>query len=328
MGNLVRVALIAVREESKCVLYTLRYTISLRRYLIIKTSQCDQLQPVCSQCLRIGKSCSGPRDQLALMFRDESKDVVRKALTRKGSPLQSPPVQNHLQKPKDILDREFTIDHTSTFQYRTQDSVEANPYTTSEGSIEEQGIRFLMEHYISINPKGNEQNLFMLRANPLSYLANSKMTYDARACIGLAGLANVRNDRSIMELARSKYASALHLTIEALQDPVKVKQNGTLGAVVMLAMFEVIIFLVGPPSTMTLMRSQIIVCDIHSKKKWAGHITGAAALLKERGLQGFEHRDHSRTFVQLCYGIVSSLSASKQLPCLMRSKAHKLSPKR
>lgn len=42
------------------------------------------IKPECSQCLRLGKSCPGYRDQLSLMFRDESTKVIQKAQAQWG----------------------------------------------------------------------------------------------------------------------------------------------------------------------------------------------------------------------------------------------------
>ncbi|KAJ6160495.1 hypothetical protein N7470_003891 [Penicillium chermesinum] len=41
--------------------------------------RCDQVRPACSQCIRAKRECPGYRDQLALMFRDESSSVMKKA---------------------------------------------------------------------------------------------------------------------------------------------------------------------------------------------------------------------------------------------------------
>ncbi|MCJ1290724.1 hypothetical protein MMC34_002266 [Xylographa carneopallida] len=100
-----------------------------------------------------------------------------------------------------------------------------------------------------------------------------------------------------MELARSKYASALRQIIEALRNPVETKEDGTFGAVAMLAMFE------------------IITCDQNSCETWAGHMTGAAALLKVRGSNRSVHRKDVRTFVQLCFVIfIKSLQNNENIP--------------
>ncbi|WQF75793.1 Putative zn(2)Cys(6) fungal-type DNA-binding domain-containing protein [Colletotrichum destructivum] len=46
--------------------------------------KCDKVKPECSQCIRVGKRCPGYRDQLSLMFRDESTKVIKKAHAQWG----------------------------------------------------------------------------------------------------------------------------------------------------------------------------------------------------------------------------------------------------
>ncbi|TDZ20786.1 Aspercryptin biosynthesis cluster-specific transcription regulator atnN [Colletotrichum orbiculare MAFF 240422] len=48
--------------------------------------KCDKVKPECSQCIRVGKKCPGYRDQLSLMFRDESTKVIKKAHAQWGVP--------------------------------------------------------------------------------------------------------------------------------------------------------------------------------------------------------------------------------------------------
>ncbi|KAF5019784.1 hypothetical protein F66182_8221 [Fusarium sp. NRRL 66182] len=50
----------------------------------IRRIKCDKVKPECSQCIRVGKKCPGYRDQLSLMFRDESSKVIQKAHAQWG----------------------------------------------------------------------------------------------------------------------------------------------------------------------------------------------------------------------------------------------------
>ena len=98
-----------------------------------------------------------------------------------------------------------------------------------------------MAHYVSVGRKSDMPNYPLIGADPLVFLFSSKMTRDPKICLGLPGLSNVRDDQSIMALARSRYASTLRQIIEALRNPVEMKKDGTLGAMAMPAMFEVFI---------------------------------------------------------------------------------------
>ncbi|MCJ1401593.1 hypothetical protein MMC11_004809 [Xylographa trunciseda] len=251
---------------------------------------------------------------MTLMFRNESDEVIRKARARKGVREQRaehqkahvvaaatgdhiesyPNFDTHWLESKNSTYHLPSSHASGVFLYPTTPSLEVG---SPESSIEEQAACFFMTHYISLSRKIDELDSPLLGANQLVFLFGSKLTRDARICLGLAGLANVRNDQSIMELARSRHTSALRQTIEALQNPVEVKKDETLRAAVMLAMFE------------------LVTCDHDSKKTWTGHVTGAAALLKARGLNGLVHRDEIRTFVQLRFEIfIKCLSSDESVP--------------
>ncbi|KAH6969826.1 hypothetical protein DER45DRAFT_65811 [Fusarium avenaceum] len=50
----------------------------------VRRIKCDKIKPECSQCIRVAKKCPGYRDQLSLMFRDESSKVIQKAHAQWG----------------------------------------------------------------------------------------------------------------------------------------------------------------------------------------------------------------------------------------------------
>ncbi|CRK13738.1 hypothetical protein BN1723_001998 [Verticillium longisporum] len=50
----------------------------------VRRIKCNKAKPECSQCVRAGKKCPGYRDQLSLMFRDESTKVIQKAHAQWG----------------------------------------------------------------------------------------------------------------------------------------------------------------------------------------------------------------------------------------------------
>lgn len=60
--------------------------------------------------------------------------------------------------------------------------------------------------------------------------------------VGLAGVANSEKDHGVMALARTKYGLTLHSINDAIQKRGEATTECTVGAVVMMAMFEVSIF--------------------------------------------------------------------------------------
>jgi len=101
-----------------------------------------------------------------------------------------------------------------------------------------------------------------------------------------------------MTQARQTYIKALQLTNRALRDPVAVKQDSTLFAVLVLGMFE------------TVSGS----CE-DSLVAWTKHVEGASALVKLRGMEQFATELGQHMFFQtLVDGIASSWQRSLPTP--------------
>lgn len=110
------------------------------------------------------------------------------------------------------------------------------PSSSKLASLEEEATIFFLKNFV-IDPDHVVMSLESSLENSQS--GPEKMVNDAVISVGLAGLASARHDASTMMLARSKFASALSLTIAAIQDPGLVKSSSTLKAVMLVAMFEV-----------------------------------------------------------------------------------------
>ncbi|KAG9255208.1 uncharacterized protein F5Z01DRAFT_635496 [Emericellopsis atlantica] len=218
--------------------------------------KCDKVKPECSQCVRIGKKCSGYRDQLSLMFRDESAKVMQKAHAQWGvgeegveagtataydddaasssksptpsfggdivqlSPVQtlpSPPASQAGSMPSGVRDLA---------------KVQAPILPTSE----EQGFQFYVNRYLVGHPD-EPRNLDELRSD--TWLWDPALK-DVSAALGLASLSNLRGDHEMMVSARKQYGKALRMAGSMLmsKDPSSVDVTARL--VVLLAMYELV----------------------------------------------------------------------------------------
>lgn len=61
----------------------------------------------------------------------------------------------------------------------------------------------------------------------------------ARTCLGIAGLAHTHGSAYMMQQANRIYGNTLILTNDALQDPILVREDQTLVAILLLSVFEV-----------------------------------------------------------------------------------------
>ncbi|KAK9241862.1 hypothetical protein V1506DRAFT_569310 [Lipomyces tetrasporus] len=216
--------------------------------------KCDQVEPSCSQFLRANKTCPGYRDQLALLFREQSEEVARKVYRQRASCSRKANGATPVHEP--LLNA---------------------PYLTNP-SLEEEGIKFLLEHYLIIPS--------LLRWTHL-------MLIDAMTCVGLAGLSNGKSDAQLMIFARQKYVSALRMTISSIQ-------NSTIRAVILLGMFE------------------SVTCDTSSMDSWARHFDGAAAILKVRDVSGSLRIDGAINILLIWFQIATGyIQRRRHLPVEM-----------
>ncbi|KAK9428527.1 hypothetical protein V1505DRAFT_214527 [Lipomyces doorenjongii] len=239
--------------------------------------KCDLVEPACSQCLRAKKICPGYRDQLALLFREQSEVVARKVSSQRT---------HYSQKGN----------WTSPVPKNPANA--AHSATTS--SVEEGGINFLLEHYLKVPlfAPGNSLSPSVLRT--LLRDRSNSVILDAMTSVGLAGLANVKNDSDLMVIARHKYLSALRMIMASINDSVQVELGETIRAVILLGIFE------------------SVTCDTSSRDSWASHFDGAAAILKVRSLHGPLLKEEAMSVLLIWFQIaIGCIQRHKNLPFAM-----------
>ncbi|KAJ5314611.1 Histidine phosphatase superfamily clade-1 [Penicillium atrosanguineum] len=277
--------------------------------------RCDQARPACSQCVRAKRDCPGYRDQLSLMFRDESKSVVRKAEAgssssstssapsasrQKRSPARTPRTASpdgstaseltvSVDPGLDSLHDLFDFNSDPQFDMYMPDlwqmPLEVQP--TDEASQMEAVCYFLRSNAIP--------GTFWMSDFVTKFLMHPGGTVSQQAmqasiiAVSSAMLSRVRRTNSLKVVARKEYVSALSLLNTALADAEEAKTNQALGAVVLLAIYEVV----------TSRAPQDI--DL-----WTNHINGATALLDLRGTDQLKTEAGLRLFLHLRYQIIIS----------------------
>ena len=104
-------------------------------------------------------------------------------------------------------------------------------------SIEDQASCFFLRNYVWEDSDSNRGHLDHVYG--FIKASGNETLVAALTSVGMAGLANVKNDPCVMAAAREKYAAALQLTNLALQDPGSVWTDQTLTSVLLLGIFEV-----------------------------------------------------------------------------------------
>ncbi|OAL49281.1 hypothetical protein IQ07DRAFT_512484 [Pyrenochaeta sp. DS3sAY3a] len=259
--------------------------------------KCDQKRPSCSQCIRAGKECHGYRDMLSMMFKNESDVVAKKAekryeaLAKQKAPVIVPKREPQLVNPdtsalttpvsKLKSNGSFNDHRASWSRYPTPESMTREIVP----SIEEQAQGFFISNYVahpSMVPRGQFEWVPELLARPHT----EEILRASVNAASLAGLANTTKSPAIMQKAQTAYVNALRLTNSALRVKETAVQDSTLISVIMLGMYENMVFQ-----------------DRQSIQAWAKHVAGACALLRLRGKEQFESDLARRIFHQF-YGVV------------------------
>ena len=131
----------------------------------------------------------------------------------------------------------------------------------------DRGINFFFAHYVTIS-----EGAFAGRLGPPTRplwkeLHISGIFRDAVSSIGLAGLANVEDDKGLMILARRKYSDILQQVMVALDGTSEADLLSTFRTVVLLAAFEVSI-----SKNDLFLLPELILQDMHlAKTRFVGH---------------------------------------------------------
>lgn len=226
------------------------------------------MKPECSQCIRVSKKCPGYRDQLSLMFRDESTKVMQKAHAQWGvdssenngspaasaftfksrsvPPASSPSPSSSSPTLKYERSLEWMMVSPARFPSAELAATMALPLLGSiDPTLEEQGIQFYIDRYVLAHREEPADIRALSSTNWLWHPAQREVM----AAVGLAGLSNVLGRHDMMTHARFKYGAALRSASRMISEPTPIDQDVTMRTAVMLALFEVsemVLLLISP----------------------------------------------------------------------------------
>ncbi|CAN8097082.1 unnamed protein product [Discula destructiva] len=239
--------------------------------------KCDRKQPECTQCMRLRKACPGYRDQLSLMFRDETVKVEKRVRASWGldnsptastasacskgraKPTTPPGSSRRTAESGSIPTPPSSIESTSPVSSRAACTRSESPPLLCDGALQQpkpdHSVAFapvLLTPYQYLGPTPSESGVaFYVEHYLLGYpdevrdssaLSGSEWfrhpaAQTTMAALGLAAMGNLHNDKRLQHLSKKQYGEALVKTNEALQDPVKNLETA-IRATVMLALFQ------------------------------------------------------------------------------------------
>ncbi|KAH6624605.1 hypothetical protein B0J18DRAFT_183739 [Chaetomium sp. MPI-SDFR-AT-0129] len=259
----------------------------------IRRIKCDRVQPQCTQCVRVRKTCPGYRDPLSLMFRDESTKVMQKAQAQwqsetweSSSSSSSSPDSTRNQEP--IPESTAPPPAAVTANDSRKPAVSRGLTLEIGPTAVDKAIRFFVDRYViglPDEPRAGHE----LQEVPW---VHSPRIRDILAAVGMAGMSNLTGDKEMSTLAKHHYGLALQRMAGAVRDVGSVELEMVMRTVVMMAMYEVIAGTDGPARSI--------------------HIMGAAAILRNALPAPQLPSEGPRALLQLCFSTLSSKQSSTQ----------------
>ncbi len=260
--------------------------------------QCDRATPSCSQCIRAHRDCPGYRNEVDLMFRNESEAVIGKAKAREKSKAiaksrsQSPVIAgpSGTKKPplspnSELRELASTVEPDGGFFVET-----VAPKFSMFPTTEERALGFF----------STNSNTWFRNCDVTDELGSQNSTDEhllaSMSAVGLASFSHSIHAPELMVRARREYVSALQLTNAALRSPTAAKKDSTLFSVMILSIFET-----------------VTGNSERSLAAWAEHVNGSAALVKLRGKDQFKTTAGIKMFLQV--------TSNMMLSCIQRTTA-------
>ncbi|KAL8371420.1 hypothetical protein RB595_001292 [Gaeumannomyces hyphopodioides] len=267
--------------------------------------KCDQREPACGQCEKRQAECPGYRNQVDLMFRDESSHVIKKAKAKARRRDADVGVGASPDQPL-----------SAPAPLTVSESGSVSPEPNGSGSL----CVLARPACSSRDPEA----MLQLPARPavargMGWHRPPSVTFDfiydvwkprtlldaahelgeidsvmaSMTAVGLAGLANMTRSGDVMDSARKSYGTALRLINTALRLPDEAVKDTTMLSILILGLFEMIAD-----------RDARTVSG--TVKAWHEHVNGAAALAKIRGVAQFRTRAGIKMFMMLCQTVILS----------------------
>ncbi|KAI0409370.1 hypothetical protein F4802DRAFT_593646 [Xylaria palmicola] len=244
--------------------------------------KCDETKPTCIRCVKSRRKCPGYKDDFDLVFRNETKATERRA--KKASKKGSAPSAE--QPGPDLLSPSGSTGARGSWALVSSPQI----------SVEEQASCLFVSNFIVTARDGRTAGHFDFIIPLLKQEGpDSHMQHAFNAC----ALSFLNNRKALgaryWDKALSEYLVALARTNAALRDTDAQQSDSTLGAVLLLGMFE------------SISAKQI------SSFNWGSHVDGAVQLVKSRGKKQIRSKVGMQLFIA-----VRTLMAVK---CLTSSKA-------
>ncbi|KAK2612091.1 hypothetical protein QQS21_001820 [Conoideocrella luteorostrata] len=253
-------------------------------------NECDRIPTGCSQCQRKGVPCVGYRDPSALRFRDETTRITCKFEKKK----QARPTFHTRTTDSSKALTAFTAPEGSTETLTSPStqllgSLQPEPTYPLRHNLQDVSIAYFVTSYIYATPYQGYVPAFRLHD-----LGTGDACSTAIHATALAALSRRVRSADHLKGSRQMYAMALSQVNDLLSKPESAILDRTLATVLVLGLFEAIVFEGDTAPT-----------------SWTAHTYGAMQLLRLRGPQQFKSPISRKMFFHASNNIKTS--------CIQRS---------
>ncbi|OHE93718.1 hypothetical protein CORC01_10945 [Colletotrichum orchidophilum] len=254
--------------------------------------KCDEGKPFCMRCKKSRRQCPGYRDPFEANIRDETQATIKRFKKSRGEESSDEegkeiaPVCNKqcLKTVAGPKYKTFDYSNPSAFPYHNDDD-----NTTEEdgdipasvfNSLDEQASCYFLSEFTIVPFTPTARGYYRFLPRFLGGTNVSKCLSQAYKAVSLASLASLRtvNASSALFHAQGHYLRAVRAVTKAIMDPTEVLNDQTLGAVLMLAFYE------------------ILTSSRDSIAEYTNHMKGAAIIVKLRGQKGLETPEGEEMF--------------------------------
>ncbi|TDZ20454.1 Transcriptional regulatory protein moc3 [Colletotrichum orbiculare MAFF 240422] len=253
--------------------------------------KCDEGKPFCMRCKKSRRQCPGYRDPFEANIRDETEATIKRFKKSRGedssedegkglAPVCNKQCLTSVAGPKY---KTFDYSNPAAFPFRndddTTDEDEDIPASLFD-SLDEQASCYFLSEFIIVPFTPTARGYYRFLPRFLSRPTVSKCLSQAYKAVSLAALATRRtvNANSALFHAQNHYLRAVRAVNKAIMDPEEVKDDQTLGAVLLLAFYE------------------ILTSSRDSIAEYTNHMKGAAIMVKLRGQKGLETPEGEEMF--------------------------------
>lgn len=278
--------------------------------------KCDEAKPFCLKCQKSKRQCPGYRDPFDGKIRDETQSTIRKfkrtrIVIEKEQVLEDQALMEANKGDEDDEGENVkanaaewncgffegrrgsesgnsstSITSKSSTSSSFWDTIHEDYFASLVTPVEQQATCYLLSDYVLVSEMpGGRRGYYKFAYKILTKGDPSRCLLSAFKAVSFAALASRPNSHHLMTEAESHYSKALRDVNKAIQDPAQVKSDQTLGAVLLLAFYEVSQPFLKRPWLEADNRSvtKTLASTRERLDEYVNHIKGAAQLVRMRG---------------------------------------------